>query len=127
MARTLEKHFNPYQQAKFPAENFFLIHDNARPHTYGPCKEFLNQNYAKNLFPHPSKSPDLNPIEKIWGILKDDEYGRDTIVYQNRKALKKSIATAWQKLSMDHIFLHINDLFDSRIKKVIETNGALIK
>ena len=90
------------------------------------AKNFLIKIMQK-LFPHTSKSPDLNPIEKIWGILKDDVYGRDTIVYQNRKALKKSIATAWQKLSMDHIFLHINDLFDSIIKKVIETNGGLIK
>ena len=127
MAKTFEENLKPLQKKLFPDNVFYFVQDNARPHKGGVCKQYLEENYAKNVIEHPTKSPDLNPIEKIWGILKERVYLIDTIQYQNRKDLKKAISQAWNEISLETIRLHITDLFNTRIEKVLESGGELIK
>ena len=55
----------PFLQRHGPA---ILMHDNARPHVAGICRQFLNRNNV-NVLPWPAVSPDMNPIEHIWGYL----------------------------------------------------------
>lgn len=47
--------------------------------------EFLKENNIQ-CFKHPATSPDLNPIENIWSILKDMVYKAGKI-YKNLEEL----------------------------------------
>ena len=42
-------------------------HDGAAVHTARVTKQFLSDNNI-SVLPFPAKSPDLNPIEKVWAL-----------------------------------------------------------
>ena len=72
---------------------FFFIQDNAKPHKYGACEKFLKE-YLPMPIEHQAKSPDLNPIEKIWGFLKMQVYENGKKEFSSRKLLKTAITNS---------------------------------
>lgn len=70
----------------------------------------------------PSNSPDLNPIENIWHLLKTD---MKKINYLNVKEFKESILKCWNTIDQNFINNAINSI-PKRILNVIEKNGKTI-
>ncbi len=87
-------------------------------------KKFLKDS-SITLMDWPAQSPDLNPIENVWAILKD-------LLYDNRDEID-SVATLEKKF--EQLFSHhdrvknaIINGYDSmlyRVAKVIEKRGGL--
>jgi peptidoglycan/xylan/chitin deacetylase (PgdA/CDA1 family) len=62
----LEDHVVP--AAYGVGQNFILMHDNAKPHTAGVTRNFLQESGIL-VMEWPALSPDLSPIEYMWNEL----------------------------------------------------------
>ena len=70
----------------------------------------------------PGQSPDLSPIENIWGWLKN-EVNKDMPKIVD--SLKKSIKKHWKRLDEDFLVPYFQSMND-RMKMVIENEGGKI-
>ena len=95
--------------------------DNDPKHRSKVVKEWKEKNKIISL-DWPSNSPDLNPIENIWALLKNKVKKR-----QNKTAeeFKKSIIDCWKEIDQEHINNTIKSI-PKRIKSVIANNGKSI-
>jgi transposase len=73
-------------------------------------------------YTHPAQSPDLNPIEAIWNILKQ----RLTYRWSSIDEMKAEILRIWDSISLNEIRARIDEM-PSRCKQLRETNGKAIK
>ena len=72
--KTLPDYLIPSSQLLYPdQEPFIFMQDNASPHTARITKAWLQENRIRTL-DWPPYSPDLNPIENVWGLLKKRLY-----------------------------------------------------
>jgi hypothetical protein len=86
-----------------PIYNQFEIfqQDNARPHVSRASLQWLRDQQV-NVIDWPSVSPDLNPIENVWGLLTRVIY-KDGQQYNNIEMLKLAIQRAWSNLPQSSI------------------------
>ena len=81
-----------------------------------------NINYI-NSSEWPSYSPDLNPIENIWSMLKQKVSERNP---RNQKTLLKMIKEEWENIDVNIIKKAI-DSMSLRLNDVIKNKGAKTK
>ncbi|HRP37251.1 MAG TPA: IS630 family transposase [Candidatus Dojkabacteria bacterium] len=84
-----------------------LMHDNAKVHQANIIRNWLAEKEIRAIV-HPGYSPDLNPIEKVWGIIKQKLYRE---AYDDIEALIGAVERAWEEIDMDLI----NRLIDNHI------------
>jgi transposase len=70
----------------------------------------------------PSNSPDLNPIENIWGLLKNKIQKINVMTVGE---FIKCIQNKWKEID-NEIIINIINSMPSRIQQVIENNGDSI-
>jgi transposase len=108
-----------------PSFNFSLPQpqDGAKPHMATKVQQWLDQLNPQRLNPWPALSPDLSPIENIWGIIKQNLSGVEIDGYDD---LAARIEQEWADIN--HTLL--GKLYDSiphRLEKVIKSRGEAIK
>lgn len=105
-------------------ENFIFQQDNAPIHTARTVREWFEVSGTRCL-PWPACSPDLNPIENMWGIMARKIYsnGRQ---YSNVEELKAQIIQAWNELN-DEVLHNLINSMPNRIFEVIENRGGCTK
>ena len=95
--------------------------DNDPKHRAKKVKKWLHDNNIKQL-KWPSNSPDLNPIENLWGIFKN----KLSKVYSNTvEEFESSIQKVWDNIDNNIINKLIKSMPD-RIELVIENKGGPI-
>ena len=65
----LEHNFKQTYQHFYPHQLFRFLQDNASPH-YNPEVNTWMHNHGIHILEFPPRSPDLNPIENLWHVLK---------------------------------------------------------
>ncbi|ETV78810.1 hypothetical protein H257_07640 [Aphanomyces astaci] len=122
-AYTLSDHLFPYIDYHFRRECIFQ-HDNASIHASKETKEFLNEHNV-HVMDWPAKSPDLNPIENIWGVLARAVYahGRQ---FASKNELIAAILKAWDGIGQDLIDKLLKSM-QKRCVSVLELKGSKTK
>lgn len=117
--RTLENHLLGYIKSHDSTE-FIYQHDGATPHTAKKTKKFLKDE-GIDVMSWPARSPDLNPMENLWGIMVQRVYdgGKQ---YATLAELKVALQKAWDDIDQKTL----DDLLASmpnRLTQCIELKG----
>jgi len=99
----------------------WIFQQNAKIHTSRSTKEWLERK-KNRLLPWPSKSPDLNPIENLWGIVSRRVYGHEK-QYATKTELAAAIHNEWNSLPLELLQKLIVSM-KNRIFYVIRANGG---
>ena len=96
----LEPHVLPVAGAIDP-ERFVLVDDNARPHRAHRADSFL-EDHGISRMDWSACSPDMNPIENVWGLLKR-KISRLLRPEDTIQDLENALIREWNDLLQDHI------------------------
>ncbi len=97
-------------------------HDNDAKHTSKATVGFLKKNRVK-VIQWPSMSPDLNPIEHLWGILKRQVEHHSPSSIQS---LKEVILEEWKKIDLAKCHQLVHSM-PRRLGAVIKNHGGHTK
>lgn len=86
------------------------------------AKQLKDSNWITALV-HPAQSPDLNPIEAVWNILKQRVRRQR---WDNLAQLKEVLQDEWSKIGMEEIRARIAEM-PSRCRILANSDGSLVK
>lgn len=105
-------------------QDFVFQHDNAPIHTARIVQEYLQDNGIRVL-PWPSKSPDINPIENVWGEMTKAMYKHD-FRPRNQEELRQKINESWDEITAEYTRNLVSSM-PRRLQSVIDNTGAMTK
>ena len=122
--KVLESRAVPQLRAWFPNGNGIFMHDGAPCHRAKIITAFLR---SKNIMTldWPGNSPDLNPIENVWGIIKRRISSQTTTTKQE---LISSIIQHWHRnATLSNTLSKLIDSMPKRMQAVIDAKGGHTK
>jgi len=118
----LESELIPFSE-EFHSEDFVFQQDNAPIHVARYTKMFLESKKIP-LMQWPAISPDLNPIEDLWGILSAKVFGGGR-QFETLKDLKEAIVKEWANIDKPVLQNLINSM-PRRLQFVEQQKGDTI-
>jgi hypothetical protein len=116
----LEEHLLPFMRIH-QASHF--LHDGAPCHKSKKIRSLLDDQGFETL-DWPGNSPDLNPIENCWNLMKDKLKEKNTI---SLELLQKEIKLLWCTSLPEGYLRKLSDSMPNRIKMVIKNKGEMTK
>lgn len=120
--QVLENSLLPFLAAH-PEKNWTFQQDNAKIHISRETMGWMETNSIK-VMDWPACSPDLNPIENIWGVLVRRVYAEHR-QYESLAELKVAILEEWRKLDSEFLNKLIRSV-QKRIFDLIQSKGGPI-
>ncbi len=111
-----------------PADNLYgkckwrFQQDNAPCHKAYKVKRWI-EDQGIRMLDHPPQSPDLNPIEFIWAIIKNEVEKKSP---KTKIELRCCIELCWENLK-NEVVVNCIDHLSKTIEKIIQVNGNFIK
>jgi transposase len=108
-----------------------FMHDNAPVHTAYIIKNLLQELQVEVMI-WPPYSPDLNPIENLWSILKTiirhdhPELNNAPDNDQTLCELIKAAIEAWESIN-EHVFKNLSDTMPHRVQAILAADGWYTK
>jgi hypothetical protein len=110
---------------QFQQIDLVLMQDGAPGHAAGDTIRELRERGITVIF-WPPFSPDLNPIERVWHIMKNwlqDHYPEENISYDR---LRIAVKQAWEVVG-EHEFKELIESMHDRCQAVIDADGLFTK
>lgn len=124
----LDTTFYPAVRRMLPVERYpviNLVHDNNPIHRARIVTDWFARHPDINVIPHPAKSPDLNPIENIWGIMVRRRRSGEV---RTVPALRELVHQTWERLrTRPQLVANCVNSMPTRLRKVIAANGYWTK
>lgn len=106
-----------------PTKKFIFQQDNAAIHNSAYTKNwFLSKNIE--VMNWPACSPDMNPMENVWGILSRRVYAENR-QFDDISSLKTAILEEWEKID-ENIINNLVSSMKNRIFSLITNKGGQI-
>lgn len=122
--RVLEDVLIPSVRAIYPAPApIVLVQDNSAVHTARLVTAWLEDHPEIEVLRWPSKSPDLNPIENVWGIMCQMWEQQGVPISRTREALHHHVIRIWEGLRSTEICPNIVGSMPRRLQEVVARNG----
>ena len=122
----LPHYLETIKQAQEAQGRAILQEDNDPSHgtrsQFNLTRKYKNDNNIELLI-HPAESPDLNPMEACWNILKQRVRRHR---WDNLDQLKELLVQEWEAITMDEIRTCIAEMPD-RCDRLVERGGKMIK
>ena len=119
--RVLQQQLWPiYRDAE---DDIIFMHDNAPIHTSELIDLFLSEK-GIDVLNWPKYSPDLNPIENMWAIVKRKLYEK-YLEFTSKEMLIDAVFEIWENIE-DYIFHQLSEGVPERLQAVIERKGNWI-
>lgn len=101
-----------------------FMHDGAPCHRAATVKRWLDEQEVTVLSPWPGNSPDLNPLENLWAILKNKVAAHNP---RNISHLKTVICDVWcRDINQENCKTLVHSM-PSRVKQVLKNKGGPTK
>ena len=107
---------------QFKKISFVFQHDNARIHVSRETLSWLKEKNI-NFLEWPACSPDINPIENLWGVIVRRIYSNNK-QFENCERLKSAIIEAWLAIDTELLKSLVNSM-ENRIFQLIQRSGGL--
>jgi transposase len=101
------------------SSNYEFVQDGAPAHRASVVRSYLNENGIR-LLNHPAQSPDLNPIENIWAIIKRQLSQKPATSIED---LKTRIQELWYDIDPS-VVQGLYRTMPRRIQDVLKTRGG---
>jgi hypothetical protein len=125
--RLLPVYIRAVQEARIACDRDAILQEDNNP-SHGTrselnvAKQLRDSNWITVLV-HPAQSPDLNPIEAIWNILKQRVRRRR---WDSLEQLKEVLQDEWSKINMEEVQARIMEM-PSRCRNLANSDGEAIK
>ena len=119
---TLEDYLLPFFD-RFPKEKFIFQQDNASVHISKKTKKWFEEQKIEVL-EWPALSPDLNPIENIYGILARRDYANER-QFNTRNELIAIIQKTWNEIEPEFLSRLVGSM-KNRCASAVEKKGDKI-
>lgn len=106
------------EETHFKRDKRVLMHDGASPHTAKVTQQFLEDNGIE-VIPWAAYSPDWNPIENLWSILKRR---MNMTCFDDKTRLEEVAYKAWSEVDKDLIERLCRD-FKNRLEITVARGG----
>ena len=120
----LRRRVIPEMTKSFPESDGIFQQDKAPCHTSKAVKKFAEENRLK-ILDWPGNSPDINPIENLWAIIKKRLRRKDCTT--KTKLIQAIIEVWFHDEEIRNICQNLVDSMPKRIKLVIKCKGGHIK
>ena len=107
----------------------YFMHDNAAVHRGRPAREYLYANGVESI-PWPANSPDLNPIENLWSMMKyyiQERYPEfEQKRQRNREEVRSIVLEVWYHSTTVEKLSRLMESMSRRCEEVIGADGGPI-